>query len=391
MRVLGMMSGTSADGIDAAIVELTGQPPTLGWKLVKHAHFPFSDEIQAEIFGCFNPQTSSVDRLCALNFSLGRAYAEAALEIIEQSGLRPQDIDLIGNHGQSVWHIPSGPHASTLQIGEAAVITEITGVTTIHNFRSRDMAAGGQGAPLVSYIDMLLFSHPQTSRVLQNIGGIANGTYLPNSLQISGGEKPFAFDTGPGNMLIDDAIRRISGGRQHFDAGGALASQGKVAENLLRGWIEHEPYFHLAPPKTTGRELFGEQYGAILWEQAQQTNLSEADYAATITAFTARTIAAAFRDFMPAMPDEIVVSGGGAYNRTLLKMLAGEVTPARVRTIDDLGMSPDAKEAVAFAVLAYETWHNRPGNLPSATGARKSVVLGSITPGDNFARISLRR
>jgi anhydro-N-acetylmuramic acid kinase len=327
--------------------------------------------------------------MCALNFSLGRAYAEAALQLIEQSGLSPQDIDLIGNHGQSVWHIPSGPYASTLQIGEAAVIAEMTGVTTIHNFRSRDMAAGGQGAPLVSYIDTLLFSHPQTSRVLQNIGGIANGTYLPNSLQISQGERPFAFDTGPGNMLIDDAIRRISRGAQQYDAGGDLAGGGKVAEILLKNWIDDEPYFHLSPPKTTGRELFGEQYGAALWDQGKKSNLSDADYASTITAFTVVSIADAYRDFMPSMPEEIVVSGGGAYNRTLLKMLAAKTAPARVRTIDDLGMPPDAKEAVAFAVLAYETWHNRPDNLPSATGARKPVVLGSITPGDNFARISL--
>lgn len=388
MKIIGMMSGTSGDGIDAAIVELTGQPPSLIWKLIKHTHVPFSEEIQAEIFACFNPKTSGVDRLCALNFSLGRIYAQAALQVIELSGLRPQDIDLIGNHGQSLWHIPFGPQASTLQIGEAAVIAELTGITTIHNFRSRDMAAGGQGAPLVSFVDSLLFSNPQTSRVLQNIGGIANGTYLPNALQISQGEKPFAFDTGPGNMLIDDAIRRISGGHQQFDTDGALAGQGKVAEKLLDQWIGNEPYFKLTPPKTTGRELFGEQYGAVLWNLAKHANLSDADFAATITAFTARTIAHAYRDFLPALPEEVVVSGGGAYNRALLKMLAAEIAPARVRTIDELGMSPDAKEAVAFAVLAYETWHNRPSNLPSATGARKLVVLGSITPGDNFARFS---
>ncbi len=387
MIVLGMMSGTSADGIDAAIVELTGQPPFLSWKLIKHSHVPFSEAIHTEIFACFNPRTSGVDRLCALNFALGQAYAHAASQVIEQCGLRNQDIDLIGNHGQSVWHIPSGPQASTLQIGEAAVIAEMTGITVIHNFRARDMAAGGQGAPLVSYVDTLLFSHPQTSRVLQNIGGIANGTFLPDSLQISQGARPFAFDTGPGNMLIDDAIRRSSGGQLQFDADGALAGQGKVAEELLSQWIEAEPFFHLPPPKTTGRELFGEHYGAALWDQAKQLHLSDADYVATVTAFTARTIAGAYRDFLPAMPEEVVVSGGGAYNRSLLKMLAAEVAPARVISIDELGMPPDAKEAVAFAVLAYETWHNRPGNLPAATGARRAVVLGDITPGDNYARI----
>ncbi len=387
MKVIGMMSGTSGDGIDAVVVDLNGQPPALQWKLLKHIHLPFAPELQAEIFACFNPQTSGVDKLCALNFALGRAYADAARQVIAASGLRSQEVDLIGNHGQSMWHIPSGPRASTLQIGEAAVIAELTGLTTIHNFRARDMAAGGQGAPLVSYIDTLLFSHPDIPRVLQNIGGIANGTYLPDAAGQGRGERALAFDTGPGNMLIDDALRRISSGKLSYDAGGQLAAKGKVNSSLLRDWIEAEPYFRLPPPKTTGRELFGEQYGAYLWEQAQRSGMSDADYAATITAFTSRTIADAYRNFMPAMPQEVIVSGGGAYNQTLLKMLAKEIAPARVKRIDELGLPSDAKEAVAFAVLAYETWHNRPGNLPSATGARKAVVLGSIVPGDNFPRL----
>lgn len=391
MIVLGMMSGTSGDGIDAAVVQLTGQPPSLSWKLVKHIHIPFPQALQDEIFACFNPKTSGVDRLCALNFALGKVYAQAAGQAIAQSGLHKEEIDLVGNHGQSMWHIPSGPQASTLQIGEAAVIAELTGITTIHNFRARDMAAGGQGAPLVSYVDTLLFSHPEITRVLQNIGGIANGTYLPNAQRRAQGVRPFAFDTGPGNMLIDDAMRRISGGKLQFDQDGALAAQGKVAEELLAQWIDGEPYFHLPPPKTTGRELFGAQYGAALWEQAQRMRLNGADYATTVTAFTARTIADAYRHFMPSMPAEVVVSGGGAYNRTLLKMLAAEIAPARVTTIDELGLPPDAKEAVAFAVLAYETWHNRPGNLPAATGALRPVVLGDITPGDNFARLLEKR
>jgi anhydro-N-acetylmuramic acid kinase len=381
MKVLGMMSGTSGDGIDAAIVEFAGQPPALQWKLLKHVHLPFPAEIQAEIFTCFNPATSGVDRLCALNFALGKVYAQSALQAIADSGLRPEDIDLIGNHGQSVWHIPSGPQASTLQIGEPAVIAELTGITTISNFRSRDMAAGGQGAPLVSFMDVLLFSHPHIRRVMQNIGGIANSTYLPDATQLAEGVKVLAFDNGPGNMLIDDAIRRITGGQQQYDAGGQLAARGTVNQELLERWIAVEPYFHLPAPKTTGRELFGAQYGAALWEQARQKELSEADTVATVTAFTARTIAASFRTCIPALPEEVIVSGGGAYNPTLLKMLAEEIAPARVGVIDDYGMPSDAKEAVAFAVMAYETWHNRPGNFPSATGARKAVVLGSITPG----------
>lgn len=387
MIVLGMMSGTSGDGIDAAIVEFSGQAPALHWKLVKHVYITFPAEIQAEIFTCFNPATSGVDRLCALNFALGKVYGEAALQAIAESGLRPEEIDLIGNHGQSVWHMPTGPKASTLQIGEAAFIAEMTGITTISNFRSRDMAAGGQGAPLVSFMDVLLFSHPQIKRAMQNIGGIANATYLPNEDQIARGIRALAFDTGPGNMLIDDAIRRITGGQQQYDAGGHLAAQGQVNQELLEGWIAAEIYLRLPAPKTTGRELFGEQYGACLWAEAQKRRVKEADYTATITAFIARTIADGYRSLMPAMPDEVIVSGGGAYNPTLLKMLADQIAPARIGVIDDFGMPSDAKEAVAFALMAYETWHNRPGNLPSATEAHKAVVLGSITPGNNLEKI----
>jgi anhydro-N-acetylmuramic acid kinase len=267
------------------------------------------------------------------------------------------------------------------------VIAEMTGITTLSDFRSRDMAAGGQGAPLVSYIDTLLFSHPTYRRVLQNIGGIANGTYLPNAAGLAQGQLPFAFDTGPGNMLMDDAVRRTSGGKMQYDDGGRFAAQGQVNQALLDEWVARETYFHQPPPKTTGRELFGEQYGLRLWNEAQQRGVVGADYVATVTAFTARTIADACRDFMPGLPDELIVSGGGAFNPTLLAMLAREVAPCRVGVIDEFGLAPDAKEGVAFAVLAYEAWHQRPGNLPSATGARKAVVLGSITPGDNFLRL----
>ena len=384
MRVIGMMSGTSADGIDAALVRLDGAPPALNWTLEKHIHLDHPVELKNEIFAGFRPETGKVDRLCALNFALGEAFARAALALIGDAGLQVEDIDLIGSHGQSLWHIPTGPQASTLQLGEPGVIAERTGITTIHNFRTRDMAAGGQGAPLVAFIDNLLFSHPDKVRVLQNIGGIANLTYLPNRARLALGDEPFAFDTGPGNMLMDDAARRASGGAQTYDRDGILAAQGQVEESLLVKWLGREVYFEKKPPKTTGRELFGAQYGAELWTEAQQSGLSDADMLATVTAFTARSIEAAYRQFLPVLPEEIIVSGGGAYNPTLMKMLAERSAPARVLAIDVLGLKSDAKEAVAFAILAYETWHNRPSNLPSATGARHPVVLGSITPGANY-------
>ncbi|OQA40054.1 MAG: Anhydro-N-acetylmuramic acid kinase [Chloroflexi bacterium ADurb.Bin325] len=383
MIVVGLMSGTSADGVDAAVVRLAGAPPVLEWELLAHVHSPHPPALRAEIFACFRPETGDVARLCALNFALGRAFAAAALAAIAAAGLAPAQVALIGSHGQTVWHIPDGPAASTLQIGEPAVIAELTGVTTISNFRTRDMAAGGQGAPLVARVDALLFGHPRLRRALQNIGGIANVTYAPPG----GIEAAFAFDTGPGNMLIDDAAQRATGGALDYDRDGALAAAGRVDEELLAELLAH-PYYLRPPPKTTGRELFGRQYGAEVWARARARGLSGEDSAATLTELTARSIAAAYRDFLPAWPDEVIVSGGGARNPVLMARLATALARAaaarpapRVMTSDELGLPVEAKEAVAFAVLAYETWHSRPGNLPAATGAQRPVILGSITPG----------
>ncbi|MGQ9490660.1 MAG: anhydro-N-acetylmuramic acid kinase [Anaerolineae bacterium] len=385
MIVIGLMSGTSADGIDAALVRIEGAPPRLEWQLLAHLHVPHPPDLRAEIFACFRPETGTVDRLCRLNFALGRAFAAAALQAIAAAGLTRTEVELIGCHGQTVWHIPTGPDASTLQLGEAAIIAEETGIPTVSNFRTRDMAAGGQGAPLVPYVDVLLFSHPTLTRAAQNIGGIANVTYLP---PLSAARDAIAFDTGPGNMLIDYAASRMTAGAWTYDRDGTLAAQGRVDRELLAAWLA-APYFQQPPPKTTGRELFGAQFGAQAWAEAEARGLADPDIVATLTALTAYSIAYSYRAFLPRLPDEVIVSGGGARNPTLVAMLrqaleevrTGGEGPVRVVLSDALGLPAEAKEAVAFAMLAYESWHGRPGNLPSATGARHPVVLGSLTPG----------
>jgi anhydro-N-acetylmuramic acid kinase len=385
MNVVGLMSGTSADGIDAVVVRIDGRPPALSVETLSFACLPFDAEQRARIFALFEPATGTVDRICRMNFALGEWFAAAALRAIEQAGLSPQEMDLIGSHGQTIYHAvdEGSPVKSTLQIGEAAVIAERTGITTVADFRVADVAAGGQGAPLVSYVDWLLLRHPTRVRAVQNIGGIANVTYLP------AGDDPtgvMAFDTGPGNMLIDDAARRATDDRLTFDRDGELAAQGRVDQALLDELLAH-PYLAQSPPKTTGRELFGASFGEQVWRRGKARSLGDEDIVATLTAFTAASIADAYRRFLPQQPDEAVLGGGGASNPALVRMLSQRLSPARVTTHEALGMSSDAKEAIAFAVLAYEAIHSRPGNLPGCTGARERVVLGKITAGKNYGRL----
>jgi len=404
MIVIGLMSGTSADGVDAAVVRIEGAPPSLAWDMLGHSHRPFSPELRAEIFACFRPETSSVDRLCRVNFALGQAFGAAALDAARDADVSIAEIDLIGSHGQTLWHEPptGGETGSTLQMGEPAIIAEMTGVPVVSNFRTRDMAVGGHGAPLVPLTDWLLLSHPTKIRAAQNIGGIANVTFLPplgkniepqRALRTRRKDKDFlgelrslsgsthgvfAFDTGPGNMLIDEAARRATDGAWTYDQDGMLAAQGHVDESLLADWMA-EPFFQLQPPRSTGRELFGMQRATEYWSQAMQRGLSPHDIVATLTALTVRSIEHAYRTFFPVFPDEVVVSGGGGRNHTLMAMLAERLAPAHVATSGEYGLAMEAKEAVAFAVLAYESWHRRSGNIPAATGASRAVVLGSIT------------
>lgn len=382
-RVVGLMSGTSVDGVDAALVEITGQGMLTKAKLLAFVDYPIDPAIRQEIFALFQPTTSRVDQICRMNFVIGELFAAAANQVIRQAGFQNGDVDLIGSHGQTIYHIPfpesTGPisTASTLQIGEAAVIAERTGITTVSNFRARDLAAGGQGAPLVPYVDYLLFHHPTITRAIQNIGGIGNVTYLPAGQPLT---QVLAFDTGPGNMIIDALVSLITDGRERFDRDGRMAAAGRVSDNLLTQLMQHD-YLLLPPPKSTGRELFGEQFAKELLQRAQGLGVTGADLVATATAFTAASIADHYRRYLTAAPvQEVVVGGGGSYNPTLLRVLRQQLAPARVLTHDDFGIASDAKEAIAFAILANETISGLPSNIPSATGARQAVILGSITP-----------
>ena len=373
---IGLMSGTSADSMDAACVRLEGAPPRLSWELLSFVTLPISGEMRREIFAAFRPETGTVDRLCQLNFTLGEAFAEASLAATRAAGLTPAQVDFIGSHGQTVWHIPpnSGEGvASTLQLGNPAVIAERTGITVVSDFRSRDMAAGGQGAPLVPFVDNLLLSHETLSRAVQNIGGIGNVTWLP-----AGGQgEAFGFDTGPGNMLLDRAAEVLTEGKLRCDLDGKMAFAGRIQEKILQKWMEEEPYFTRKPPKSTGRELFGVQRCHQYLKEME--GMAKEDILATLTAFTARSTAEAYRNFLPALPDEVLLCGGGARNPAIAAMLRKELPHSRIGRTEDAGLPGDSKEAVAFAVLGYETMNRRPGNLPAATGAKGPVILGSIT------------
>ena len=375
MIVVGLMSGTSADGVDAAVVELRGAPPALSWQVLAHQTVPHPPALRAEILACCDPQTGTVARLCTLNVWLGEAFAAAALAALRAAGVAPHEVAVIGSHGQTVWHAPSGPFPSTLQLGSPAVIAERTGCAVVSDFRARDLAAGGQGAPLVALVDTLLFTDPRRARAVQNIGGIGNVTFVP----AAGAGRALAFDTGPGNVLIDDAVARWTAGAQQYDRDGQIALSGQADEAWLAELLQH-PYFELPPPKTTGREVWGAQLGAEMWATGQGRGLRGPDIVATMTALTAASIAQSYRRWLPEPPAEVIVSGGGALNPALMTMLGQAIAPAGLLTSDQLGLAATAKEAVAFALLAYESWHGRPGNLPAATGAARPAVLGSTTP-----------
>jgi len=356
MRVAGIMSGTSLDGIDVAVIDIHKQ----GLEVLEHRSKPYPPDVRKAILEVSNTQTTTA-AISRLNFRLGELYAEAAADF--------KDLDLIGCHGQTVYHQGATP-VNSLQLGEAAVIAERTGVPVVSNFRARDIAAGGQGAPLVPFADWILFRHKKRARVVLNIGGIANFTFLPADPKL---HDILAFDTGPGNMVMDALVSDMTGGAELFDRGGAIAATGKINHKLLAK-LTGDPYYTRLPPKSAGRE----QYGAEFCANLKKSKLPVPDLIATVTALTATTIAEGVRRFAGSA-EELIASGGGAHNQTLIGMLQAFLPKLSFARTDDFGIPGDAKEAVAFAVLAYRTWRGKTGNVPNATGARQAVVLGDIT------------
>jgi len=380
MIVVGLMSGTSADAIDAVVVRLTQEGTTLWLETLAWVEHPHPASVHARILELFPPHRGSVRAVCEANVLIGEAFAQAALAAIAQAGLSPSQVDLIASHGQTIYHqVMPGRVRSTLQIGSGAVIAERTGVTTVADFRARDIAAGGHGAPLVSFVDALLFALPGRCVAVQNIGGIANVTVL--------GEHVLAFDTGPGNAPIDHAAARLSGGTLRCDLDGRWAAQGRVHPPLLAAMLAH-PYFKQSPPKSTGRELFGAPFADIWIDRALAQGLSSFDILATLTALTAQSIAQAYADFIPGGVDRVILGGGGARNPTLVNMLREALKPqTEILSASDLGLSADAKEAISFAILGYFTIHGWTSTLTACTGAQHPTVLGHVVPGENYRHL----
>jgi anhydro-N-acetylmuramic acid kinase len=359
MRVAGIMSGTSLDGVDVAVVDIEGRDI----QTVAFRSIPYPNALRQKILAVSDTTTTTA-AISRLSFRLGEVYAQSVLDTCRTEEVAPDSVHLIGCHGQTIYH-ESG--RNTLQIGEASVIAERTGIPVVSDFRTRDIAAGGQGAPLVPFVDYLLFHHRSRNRVALNIGGIGNIT------AISAKGDVVAFDTGPGNMVIDALVAAQTGGKRKFDRGGRIAAAGQVNRRLLDRLLE-DPYYGLRPPKSAGRE----QYGVEFVERLLNSKLPLPDLIATATALTAATIAIGITRFASAC-DELIVSGGGAHNPQILGHLAGFLPGIAMSTSADYGIDVDAKEAVAFAVLAHETWRRRPSNLPAATGARRPVILGKIS------------
>jgi anhydro-N-acetylmuramic acid kinase len=384
MLVLGIMSGTSADGIDIALARISGAPPKLNAKLLNHATVPFPPKVRAAILRIAGGASTNTEELSQMNFLLGELFADAAIKACRKFRVPLARISLIGSHGQTIYHqgkprLAFGTRkvASTLQIGEPAVIAARTEVATVADFRPADMAAGGQGAPLVPFVDYLLYRHPRIGRVALNIGGIANVTVIP------AGAAPrdvFAFDTGPGNMILDALVRHFTHGREKFDRNAKIAASGRAMPALLDIILQKDPYFSQRPPKSAGREQYGETYAQRFISWGKKHHERPQDLIRTATALTSLSIVDAWHRFIAprARINQLIVAGGGAHNPLVMAQLSAALEGVEVIPSSVLGVPEDAKEAFAFAMLAYETFHRRAANLPAATGARRPAILGKI-------------
>ncbi len=371
---VGLISGTSMDGIDAALVGIEGAGVDTKIKLIDFLTYPYTNEERDQILELCRPSSGTVDKICEMNVHVGRKFALAALAVIDKAGINKADVDFISSHGQTIYHMPE--KLATLQIGELSVIAAETGCLTVGDFRPTDMAAGGQGAPLVPYVDYLLFRSEDKGRVLMNIGGISNVTI------IKAGAKPdevTAFDTGPGNMLIDWIVSMGTNGQLAFDEGGKIGARGTVNEIWVEKLLEQDRYIHQQPPKSTGRELYTKELAQSLWAEGLSYNMTFEDIVVTVTAYTARSLSLNFIKFIDPLTkiEEVLVGGGGVHNDTLMTMLRDQLKRS-VTTMDDWNFSSDAKEAIAFTILGNEFLHGNTNNLPSATGASRNVVMGKL-------------
>lgn len=379
MIVAGVMSGTSADGIDVALVRVLGRGFNLRFDLLGHEHFDYPSKVKQAVLKAMNAASISVAELSRLNFLLGALYADAIRKAQQRTGTG--EIELVGCHGQTIYHQGDpAPYLGnditcTWQTGEGSVIAARLGVPVVADFRPADMAAGGKGAPLVPFLDYVVFRHRRSGRIVQNIGGIANLSAIPANATP---EQVLAFDTGPGNMVIDQLTQLLFD--KPFDHNGTIASQGRVLKAVLTEMLRC-PFFRQKPPKTAGREEFGREYAKAFLRPCGKAK--KEDVIATATALTAHSISDAIRDFVVKKGEyrDYIVSGGGSRNLTLMKMLAQEIAEfgLKLRHSDEFGVPSQAKEAIAFALLAYQTWHKQPGNIPSATGAKRPAILGKIS------------